>query len=352
VRTFLVLTTVVFAPFSIRAQDAVDLLSKAAANVRTLSKSSYDFEEVQVRDSRGSISNRTEQRVRLAGSGGRYRSERLPAGPLYLFDGSYRWAYNPERNEYTKSAGVPAVAPDLSEFELAAFRVKSARVLRQESLELAAGPVVCQVVEAIADRGSATQEYSPITYWIELARTLILKMDYTITFKSPASSTRVTEYFTKASVGQSVDDGLFRFTPLDGAVEVDRLNFGPKSALAGKDCPDFELKTLDGKSITRATLLGQATLLQFGLGNDDVLFQAELTYRALRGSRLNVVYIPPMKFDAGAYTVPVAIDPAFVVAGKFGLHSGAVLIDRFGKIAYAGSSQQELMRALQLAGIW
>jgi len=360
VRTFLVIAAAVFAPLAIRAQNAADLLQKAAANMSALSKSSYDFEKVEIDEFSGSsLSNRTEEHVRVAGSGGRYRSERLPAGPLYLFDGSYRWSYNPERNEYTKAAGVPGLANDLSEFELAAYRVKGARVLRQETLEFATGPVVCQVVEAVADRGDANQEYSPITYWIDPARNLILKRNYTITFRSPdrpdPHSMRVTESFIRASVGQHVDDALLRFTPPDGAVEVRQLIFAPKSALTGKDCPDFALTTIDGKSISRAALPGQAILLQFGTGSDQSLLPAELTFRALRARGLNVVYVAPRIFDTGGYTVPVAIDEGSAVAGKFGMRTGAVLIDQLGKIVFAGdtaSDTHSLVQALRQAGVW
>lgn len=81
----------------------------------------------------------------------------------------------------------------------------------------------------------------------------------------------------------------------------------------------------------------------------------ELTYRALRSGGLNVVYVAPMKFDTGGYTVPVALDPGFAVAGKFGMQSGTVLIDRLGKIAYTSDmsrNSQELVHALQKAGVW
>ena len=177
------------------------MLTKAAATVRALSNISCDFEQGEVRDSQGLNGLRLEQLRRLSGSGGRYREESIPSGPLYLFDGTYRWAYNPDRNEYTRATGVPAIAPNLREFTLASYRVRSARILRQENVELATGPVVCRVIEALADRGDATQVYSPLTDWIDAARNLILKMDYTITFKSPEgpspSTTRVTEFSRK-----------------------------------------------------------------------------------------------------------------------------------------------------------
>lgn len=359
-RTLVVVAAVALAPSNLSAQEALDLLNKAAATVRGLSKTSYDFEQVEIRDSQGPSSQRYEQRSRVAGSEGRYRVEPLPTGPLYLFDGRYRWAYNPERNEYTKAAGVPDLPANLTEFALAANRVRGARTLRQENVELATGPVVCQVVEAVADRGNDTQTYSPLTYWIDAARNLILKMEYTITFKSPErpspSTTKVTKFFTKAAVGQPVEDTLFRFTPPDGAVEVERLTFGPKSALIGKDCPDFELKTVDGRTITRASLRGQVTLLSFGAAaQEDPLAAAEMTYRALRSSGLNVFYVAPTKFAAAGYTVPIAIDPGSAVAKEFGTREGLVLIDRFGKIAYTGDTSRgwhELAQALQQAGVW
>jgi hypothetical protein len=88
------MTALAFAPSKLSAQDALDLLNKAVATVRALSKTSYDFEQVEVRDSQGQMGQRSEQRRRLADSGGRYRAEPIPSGPLYLFDGTYRWAYN------------------------------------------------------------------------------------------------------------------------------------------------------------------------------------------------------------------------------------------------------------------
>ena len=187
-RTLLVVAAVAFAPSNLSAQDALDLLNKAAATVRAMSKTSYDFEQVAVSDSQGLSGIRSEQRRRLAGSGGRYREESIPSGPLYLFDGTYYWTYNPDRNEYTRRPGGPGIAPNLAEFQTASYRVRSARILRQENVELASGPVVCQVVEAVADRDNDTQAYSPFTYWIDAARNLILKVEYTMTYKPPERS--------------------------------------------------------------------------------------------------------------------------------------------------------------------
>jgi hypothetical protein len=97
-----------------------------------------------------------------------------------------------------------------------------------------------------------------MTYWIDASRNLVLKMNYRYTVAqagrpSPSESV-VTVSSTKAAVGQPVDDLLFRFTPPPDAVPVERLTFGPKSPLVGKEAPDFELKGLDGNTIVGASL--------------------------------------------------------------------------------------------------
>jgi hypothetical protein len=113
---------------------------------------------------------------------------------------------------------------------------------------------------------------------------------------------------------------------------------------------------VDGRTITRASLRGQVTLLAFGAAaQEGPLAAAELVFRALRSSGLNVLYVAPTKVAAAGYTVPIAIDPGFAVAKEFGTREGLVLIDRFGKIAYTGDTSRGwlgLAQALQQAGVW
>ena len=349
------------------AQDPLQLMQKVAANYKALPKTTYDFEQVEVREYLGTYHNQTEQRLRIAGSAGKYRQEQLPPGTLYLFDGQFNWAYNRDRNEYTKiSANFAAgLAPGLSMFEIAAYRTKSVRLLRQETIELSSGPVVCQVIEVEQESPNDRMQYSPLTYWIDTSRNLVLKMNYKVTIREAdrptPSESIITVSFPKATVGQGVDEELFRFTPPADAVQVERLSFGPKSPLVGKDAPDFELKGVDGKAITGESLRGSMVLLQFSQrADDDALPFLEMTYRSLKGSGLAAIYVlgPRNRPDIGsqAYTVPVAIDPDGSAAKKFGIAStGAVLIDRFGKVVYADTSSRnslELARALQKAGVW
>jgi len=366
-KAVLALPVLVLLPLPSVAQDALQLLQRVAANYAALSKTTYEFEQVELREFQGVFQNQTQRRQRIVGSAGRYREETLPAGPVYIFDGQSRWAYNPDRNEYTKTNANAAAgrAPGLSNLEIVSYRVRSARLLREETLTLASGPVVCQVIEAEREPAGDRMQNSPTTYWIDVSRSLVLKSRSGFTTGAAGGGspmeTIVTVTFTKAAVGQPVDESLLRFTPPADAVLVERLTFGPKSSLAGKDCPDFELKGMDGKAVSSAVLRGRTVLLHFGAaGDDESIFFLEMTYRSLKGNGLTAVYVlaPRDRPRAGVdgYTVPMATDSDGSVAKKFGIaYKGTVVIDRFGKIVYADTGVRnslEFVRALQKAGVW
>ena len=347
--------------------DPLELMNRVQANFRALGKTTYDFEQIDIRESRGPFNNRMEQRQRMVGSGGKYRQEALPHGVLYLYDGQYRWTYNPDRNEYTKTAAnaVASAAPALNMFELAGYRTKSAKLLRQETLELSSGPVVCQVIEVERDPIDDRMHYSPMTYWIDASRNLALKLHYRLTMTGAGtlspSENIITVALSKATVGQPVQESLLRFTPDAAATQVDRLTFGPKSAFVGNDGPDFELKGLDGKPISSVSLRGQVVLLQFAPpSDDDSLFVLEMTYRSFKDKGLTALYVRPPRYKPGtgseSSTVPIAIDADGSAARKFGVvYTGTVLIDRLGKVVYFDTSFRNslaLSKALQKAGIW
>ncbi len=230
-RTFQILSFLV--PL-VAAQDSpVQLMKKVAANYSALYKTSYDFEQTEVRESGGAFQNRMEQRRRIVGSGGRFREEALPSGTLYLFDGRYRWAYNPDRNEYTKSGVNMGRPASLSVFEISAYRMTGARLLGEESLDLRSGPVRCQVIEVEYEPSNGPVQYSQTKYWVDPRRNLALKMERQVTVtqseKSRQSTTLETVFFSSAAVGEPVDESLLQFVPPAEAVPVERLTFGSKS---------------------------------------------------------------------------------------------------------------------------
>jgi len=355
-------TLILLAPFVSAQDDALQLMKSATATSAGLSKRSYDFEQVEATQYSGTMQNRSEQRRRIVGSGGRYREESLPSGVLYLFDGQYRWVYNPERNEYTKASASAGFSAFLNLFEASAYRIKSARFLPPETLDLTSGPVLCKVVEVEREPAEGSLQYSPLTYWIDTSRNLVLKVHYKYTAAAGGpnpSTSDITVSLARAELDGPVDDSLLRFTPPAGALQVENLTFGPKSMLIGKDSPEFELKVADGTRITNAAWKGRAVLLYFGTSPaSDSLLLLEMAYRAFKNNGLAAMYIArqdPGRL-ANAYTVPVASDPGGAAAKKFGIsYEGMVLIDPLGKIAYADSSSRnstELIAAMRAIGIW
>jgi hypothetical protein len=255
-------------------------------------------------------------------------------------------------------------AGELSEFELAGYRASSARLLRRETLDLATGPVTCQVIEVARDRDQGPVSYSPMTYWIDETRNLALKKTYNVTVQhadQPApSESIVTVSFTKATVGSLVDQELFHFTPPADAVQVESLEFGPRSPLAGKEVPDFELKGADGNLINGASLRGNLLLLHFSPHMDDkMLVFAEMAHRSLAGKGLTTLYVLPSRRrpDTGSlsHTVPIAFDDG-TLAKAFGVTStGTVLIDRLGKVLFVDISYGDwlkLAHVLEKEGVW
>jgi outer membrane lipoprotein-sorting protein len=342
---------------SLTAQNAPPLLKEVHAVYAALPSTTYDIEMVQLSES--STGLRSEQRWRIVGNHGRDRQEALPSGLLYVFDGHSKWAYHADNNEYTKIDGSwqgQNLPPALNMFE--AYNLNSGTYLRHETVESTPGPVPCEVYEVTRPE-SDVAKYSPLTYWIDPVRKLVMKLQYAVEFKS-SSRMMFTYSLAKAQVGRPVDDNLFHFTPPDGADHVETLTFGAKSKLPGKPCPEFSLKYADGNVITSAALRGKVIILHFDWNwQSGVTPMMELAYRALRSDGIEIVQvmqkIVPAPKGAPRFTLPVALDPDGSLAKKFGLYnSGTVLIDRLGMIVLADEQDQPtpIARAMQSVGIW
>jgi peroxiredoxin/outer membrane lipoprotein-sorting protein len=288
---------------------------------------------------------------------------------LTIWDGRYLWRYDPVNNEYTKR---PDAAPQLlSEYQGISAGGQAARVLREEVVDLEAGPVLCYVVEvgspSVSDPPPEVEQ-KPVTYWIDKTRYLVLKQTRKAIFRLPGRKAEhvSTTTVTKALVGQPLPNALFEFSPPESAVQVDELSFGPKSTMIGKDLADFELKDSAGNIITNAGLRGKVVILRFGdtYPEDwDPLPFVELLYRAFKGEDaviLNVVTGRSKdqveQLTKLGYQVPTALDPGGATAKKLGLSSGygTILVDRGGKVLYHSNdcSSREIVKALRKAGVW
>lgn len=365
-RVILVLPALYLLPPSAAGQEPLQLVKKVAAHYASLSKTSYDFEQTEVRESGGAHAWRSEGRMRVVGSGGKYRQEPLPSGPLYVSDGVNYWVYDPDANEYQKRQAILGVAPSLSAMMIAGYGAKSAKLLREETIDSSSGPVRCQVIEVDTAASSDRLRYSPKTYWIEADRLIVWKLSYTTTSnltdgERPSAPTRYTLSFAKATIGSSVDESLFRFTPPADAVEVRHLDFGSAPRLKGKDTADFQLRGPNGNLISSASLRGRPVLLQFApdARHESLLF-LEMAHRALEGRGLSVLYVLPSgdkdSPSSEGYTVPYAIDPGEKAARDLGIsRTATVLIDSDGKITFLDHLSRHgarLAEALQKIGAW
>lgn len=349
-------------------QDATDILKKTTAAYKSLM--TYDFEQVELTEFPGSR-HTSEMRQRFAGApGGKMRNEALPKGGVSIWDGEYYWSYSPQRNEFTKrpSHSTFRFLPD---YDRIGWRVKAARILREEEVQLETEPVACYVIETehINQLGEEQQQM-PSTYWVDKTRFLVLKQRRCIVFNPPGrvSSEMITTIsIVKLSVNEPVPDSLFRFDPPDGAVQVEELAFGSKSPLDGKSLPDFEAKDLAGSLISAASLRGSLAVLYFGPGPsspDDLLPFAELLHQKYKGRGVAVVNIithgnrdSATDLTKFGYTLPTVLDSDGALSRNLGVsYTGVLVADRDGRIVYSSAgahgAAKEIIRTIRQAGLW
>jgi thiol-disulfide isomerase/thioredoxin len=203
---------------------------------------------------------------------------------LAVSDGEVSIIYSSPQKEYVK---VPAALgpegimrsigmnmPDLSKFHTAA------KTLRDETIEIDGAPHDCWVVESQPGDLSlpvpqSSQMPQPkitgarFTYWIDKKLNLTLQIETTVNVQvasQPPASVHGITLKKDLKIDRPIPDSLFTFTPPAGAKEVKQIDFRgplPKSDLAGKDAPPFEVKDLAGKAYSLGGLKGKPILLDF-----------------------------------------------------------------------------------------
>jgi outer membrane lipoprotein-sorting protein len=196
-------------------------------------------------------------------------------GILMVSSGQTKWVYIPDLKQYSQNALVKVGERHLSLFALyevgryehIAERVKAARILGQEAVEVQGKSIDCTVVQV---------EYDPLgigqplrTFWIDKARHIVLRESLKIE-SSPINPIDVkqTFIFTIAKVNEPIPDSLFVFIPPEGAKEVKELSFPSfpgttRTDLIGREAFDFTLKDLDGREVNLRDLRGKVVLLSF-----------------------------------------------------------------------------------------
>jgi outer membrane lipoprotein-sorting protein/peroxiredoxin len=351
------------------AQDAAEILKKVEETYKNLR--SYDFVEVMAGDSApadSGLSMHNDRSIRVARAPGRKSRFEQVGGLVEISDGEHTWQYAQQTNTYTMRAGA---SDGIHIISINTRDIKSARVLREEPVNLQSAPSPCYVVEVSYQPPSNARpgtEAQSTTYWVDKDRYLVLKTSMTTGRGSFANI--FTETITKVVINQPLPDSLFQFTPPPGATQVEQLGRVP-SPLLGKSLPDFGLRDPAGKEITTAGLHGKLVILNIERTWSEAIATPflEMVHRAFRDKGVVVLYYvtgTPEEAREEAtklgYTLPIVTCPASVTPESLGFTDNyvraTIVADASGKVVYhsngAGNIQVEtaVVKALRDAGVW
>jgi outer membrane lipoprotein-sorting protein len=201
--------------------DAAEILKKVANNYKTVSTYEFKIDSTE----NGSASHmefafQSPDKYRIQGAiPGMDPDKNFSEGTI-TYDGSVVWFYLPKLNQYGSfpSAALTTANSDLGDlkpefvdealmgrYRRAADFVGGAKLLREESIEIAGAKVLCYVVTVSAD----TSE-TPYTWWIDKTRFRILREDH--------KGTRA--LFTTIKLDEPVREELFKFEPPPGAQKL------------------------------------------------------------------------------------------------------------------------------------
>ncbi|HXS96180.1 MAG TPA: redoxin family protein [Candidatus Limnocylindrales bacterium] len=157
--------------------------------------------------------------------------------------------------------------PDMAKVKIAEKTVGS------ETIDVGGQKHDCWIVEnragefSITDPAPMTVKEAVLRYWLDKKSKLDVQMTMVMKIAGPAGDMEMAQKVTKTGlkIDEDLPDSEFKFTPPDGAQLVDNVMGAgvPSTDLAGKDAPAFEVKTLDGKAYSLASLKGKPVLLDF-----------------------------------------------------------------------------------------
>ncbi|MGH9364910.1 MAG: redoxin domain-containing protein [Thermoanaerobaculia bacterium] len=308
-------------------------------------------------------------------------------------DGQWTWKYrsyslrgsSKEYKYFAKIAAIPlSVASGPAwKFARIAENVMAAKRLREESLQIGAEKVECDVLEVEHDPTDESWPPVPATFWIEKKSALVRRFVYSGEMLGPAENAsksaravqiRVDLTYHIASVNEAVPDGLFAFSVPKGAEEVEdgqppfAKPFGKEDELTGREAPSFTLPDLDGKDFDSTSLRGRAVLLHFWASwckpCQEHLRAIERLHRQFRHRGLVVLGVSLEKSGEAAreflkqndYTFGSLWDREGKTPPLYGAGAipAAALIDRNGKVSshFVGAkTEKELAKALKEIGI-
>jgi peroxiredoxin len=306
-------------------------------------------------------------------------------GMIMVTDGKTLTTYSQQAQQYTRKPApkLPAGADTaeamagpgspLGRYFGINRSLRSARWVRAQTLDLGGRRPLCDVVEVEYEKpADARAQYSPTTFWIERARSVVLRESTQVhvdaSVQGGAMDMAQTTNFTLARVNERVPDSLFTFRPPAGAQEVAKFQGEDTPDLSGQKAQDFTLGDLAGKQVRLSSLKGKVVLIDFWAtwcGPCRIeMPNIQKLHRELKGRGLVVLGVNQGE-DADkvrpflkkyAYDFPVLLDRQQSVAGLYKV-SGIptmVIIDRTGTISahFVGVRDEGTLReALAKAGV-
>jgi hypothetical protein len=188
-------------------------------------------------------------------------------------DGHTSLLWRESSNQFAKiDAAIPtdsimrltAMTPESEPLEQ---NLVSAKVLRDETLEIDGEPFACKVIEVVtAGREGVKADLRPRTLWIDTKTGVALRQQTEVvpprfSVEIPASVT-----VTRFHPGGPVNDGRFAFIVPEDATEVDwhLLDLAVTNrSLVGKPAPPLHLTNGDGKTFDPTKFKGKPILLHF-----------------------------------------------------------------------------------------
>jgi outer membrane lipoprotein-sorting protein len=232
--------------------EANDILQKVRGTYRSLK--SFQFEGVTVGELQGTgMYSKTEfpfEAAFVAPAKIHIEAKNPMMEVLFVSDGRTGWIYIPSTKTYSKfglAESSKLTSARTNEEELEALsgysagaglnfdifqigilnRVKEARILRQETVQLDGNGVDCYVVRIEYDYSREEAKAAPAIriYWIDKNRFIVLREDWESRDEvesevvSGSLNMKYSTIFKKARLNEPVPDQLFVFTPPAGAVE-------------------------------------------------------------------------------------------------------------------------------------